>query len=106
MRHPVSGNVEMPEKPQPLSGSGMDRAVVPSARKIFLRRAVRYGSPVAVVLLIWGGWHLVPASGSLSVKRDQLSVATVQSAPFLDYLPLRATVAPLHVIPTVDCYNP
>lgn len=97
MRHPVSGNVETPEKPQPLSGSGMDRAVVPSARKVFMRRAVRYGSPVAVVLLIWGGWHLAPTSGSLSVRRDQISIATVQSAPFLDYLPLRATVAPLHV---------
>ena len=82
---------------RPASGAVMDRAVAPSQRRIFVRRALRYGAPVAVAGLLWAGWRLVPASGTLSVSRDQLTVATVRSAPFLDYLPVRATVAPLNV---------
>ncbi|QDH25984.1 efflux RND transporter periplasmic adaptor subunit [Neokomagataea tanensis] len=75
----------------------MDRAVTPSGRKKVLRHVVRYGAPVALVLVAVGAWRVVPASGTLSVSRDQLQVVTVRSAPFLDYLPVRATVAPLNV---------
>ena len=82
---------------RPASGAVMDRAVAPSRSRILTRRALRYGAPVAVAGLIWAGWRLVPASGTLSVSQDQLTVATVRSAPFLDYLPVRATVAPLNV---------
>lgn len=97
MNQPVSDNTTTPAKPHSQSGAGMDRVVVPSVRKILVRRTLRYGSPVAAVLLLWAGWRLAPASGTLSIHRDRITIATVQSAPFLDYLPLRATVAPLNV---------
>jgi len=84
-------------QPPNAPGAGMDRAIAPSRRKQLIRRAIRYGTPVATLLLVWGGWKLVPASGTLSVARDQISIETVQVAPFHDYLPVRATVAPLDV---------
>nr|WP_294917666.1 efflux RND transporter periplasmic adaptor subunit [uncultured Neokomagataea sp.] len=96
MDHPVF-NTAQAAASQNISGTGMDRAVAPSRRKKALRYAVRYGGPVAVLLLAWGVWAMVPASGTLSVSSDQLQVAVVKSAPFLDYLPVRATVAPLNV---------
>lgn len=86
-----------PPRSLPTSGVGMDRSVAPSRRKKLTRRALRYGMPLAVIALGWIGWRLVPASGTLSVPRDQLTLATVRSEPFLDYLPVRATVAPLNV---------
>lgn len=97
MNHPVSGSTATTGKRHSQSGAAMDRAVVPSVRKVLVRRAVRYGSPLAVILLAWAVWGLAPASGTLSIQHDQISIAAVQSAPFLDYLPLRATVAPLNV---------
>ncbi|WP_256890301.1 efflux RND transporter periplasmic adaptor subunit [Acidomonas methanolica] len=97
MDRPVTSTLPAAGSPPPVSGAGMDRAVAPSRRKVLLRRALRYGGPVAAVALLWTGWRLVPAAATLSVPRDQLSIATVHSAPFLDYLPVRATVAPLNV---------
>ncbi len=82
---------------RPASGAGMDRTVAPSRRRILIRRGLRYGAPVALAALLWAGWRLVPASGTLSVPQEQLTLATVRSVPFLDYLPVRATVAPLNV---------
>ncbi|MXV44874.1 efflux RND transporter periplasmic adaptor subunit [Saccharibacter sp. 17.LH.SD] len=75
----------------------MDRIVKPSRRKTLIRRSLRYGTPVAIVLTLIVGWRLIPVSGTLSVSSDQLSFETVRTAPFLDYLPVRATVTPLHV---------
>lgn len=102
MNHPDSSSMPpgiTPTKrvPHSVSGAGMDRTVGLSPRKVLFRRMVRYGGPVAVIALAWAGWRLVPASGTLSVQREQIAIATVQSTPFLDYLPLRATVAPLNV---------
>lgn len=85
------------DTPRTVSGAGMDRAVAPSRRKILLRRTLRYGAPAVGILVLWLIWRLVPSAGTLSVSRDQITIATVHSAPFLDYLPVRATVAPLNV---------
>lgn len=97
MDQPVFNNAQSIGSPRSIAGAGMDRAVAPSRTKKAVRYAVRYGGPVVVLLLAWGAWKFVPASGTLSVSSDQLQVAVVRSAPFLDYLPVRATVAPLNV---------
>jgi len=75
----------------------MDRKLAPSRRRLWLRRALRYGGPVLIVILLWQGWRLVPASNTLSVKAAEITTSVVMPAPFLDYLPVRAIVAPLDV---------
>lgn len=97
MGQSIPDNPVTAETPRAIPGAGMDRAVRPSRQKLLFRRALRYGTPIAMALFVWGGWRLIPASGTLSVPQTQLSIATVHSVPFLDYLPVRATVAPLNV---------
>src|SRR5271154_4101844 len=46
---------------------------------------------VAAILAIW----FVPPPGSLTVKAADVEIALVRTAPFQDYLPVRAEVAPL-----------
>ncbi|WP_252345318.1 efflux RND transporter periplasmic adaptor subunit [Gluconobacter sp. P1C6_b] len=97
MDRPVPHSLSNTDRPPSAPGTGMDRAVRPSKRRTLARRALRYGVPIAIVASLVAGWRLVPAAGTLSVPHDQFSLATVSSAPFLDYLPVRATVAPLNV---------
>lgn len=73
----------------------MDRKVVRSPRQIFIRRLVRYGGIGVAVTGAIILWRMVPSAGTLSVQSGQISIETVLSAPFLDYLPVRAAVAPL-----------
>jgi len=40
------------------------------------------------------GWRLLPASGSTDIAAADIETGTVERAPFADYLPVRATVAP------------
>jgi HlyD family secretion protein len=40
----------------------------------------------------------VPSAGTLSVAADEITVSRAEQAPFQDYLPVRATVAPLHSV--------
>jgi HlyD family secretion protein len=51
----------------------------------------------ALGVLILGGliWRLLPPADSLTVAASELEIGTVQRAPFQDYLPVRAEVAPL-----------
>jgi HlyD family secretion protein len=49
---------------------------------------------VAIALAVW----LVPPPGSLAVKAADIETAAVQRAPFQDYLPVRAEVAPLKTV--------
>lgn len=97
MDRPIPQSLSDTDRPHQPLGSSMDRAVRPSRNRRMVRRALRYGVPIAIVALLVAGWRLVPASGTLSVTHDQLAIATVNSAPFLDYLPVRASVAPLNV---------
>jgi HlyD family secretion protein len=73
----------------------MDRPLKPSPWRA-RRRWIAAGAAavVAVGLAVW----LVPPPGSLSVKAAEIETAPVQRAPFQDYLPVRAEVAPLKTV--------
>jgi HlyD family secretion protein len=73
----------------------MDRPLAPSPWKR-RRRWIALGAAaiVAVGLAIW----LIPPPGSLVVKAGEIETATIQRAPFQDYLPVRAEVAPLRTV--------
>jgi len=43
-------------------------------------------------------FSLIPASGTLSVSSEEIAVGPVKAVPFQDYLPVRATVAPLRTV--------
>ncbi|MBB2200628.1 efflux RND transporter periplasmic adaptor subunit [Gluconacetobacter tumulisoli] len=75
----------------------MDRRIAPSRAA----RLKRLAGPAAAILALAAGvaaWRMTPSSGTLAVEADSLTVEAVRTAPFLDYLPVRATVAPLHVV--------
>lgn len=75
----------------------MDRRI-PRSRWRRLRRWVLPALALPAAGAAALGFSLVPASGTLSVAADEVTSGTVQEAPFQDYLPVRATVAPLHSI--------
>jgi HlyD family secretion protein len=70
----------------------MDKVVV---RKRIDKRILIGGGVAAALLLILLFWLFAPRSDSMSVARDRLSIATVQSGTFDDFLPLRGRVTPL-----------
>ncbi|WP_293455290.1 efflux RND transporter periplasmic adaptor subunit [Phenylobacterium sp.] len=77
-------------------GASMDRPVEkPKAR----RRNLWIGGGVAAALVVTGlALWLVPSAGSVTVKKSETETAEVARAPFQDYLPLRAEVAPLTTV--------
>ena len=75
-----------------VSGGAMDRVV---ERKRIDKRILIGGGAAGVVLLVLLFWLFAPSAGSMTVSRDRLSIATVQSGVFEDYLPVRARVTPL-----------
>jgi HlyD family secretion protein len=81
-----------PGNSEPVTGGAMDRVVV---RKRLDKRIVIGGAGAAMLLLILLFWMFAPRSDSMSVARDRLSIATVQSGTFDDFLPLRGRVTPL-----------
>jgi HlyD family secretion protein len=79
------------------SGAAMDRRIV-AARAQWLRR---WKLPALAAVAIVGGViavRLVPSAGTLRVVEADTSIGEVRTAPFADYLPVRATVAPLHSV--------
>src|SRR5690242_13977693 len=70
----------------------MDRVI---ERKRLDRRIVIAGAAAGVLLLLILFWVFAPRSDTLAVSKDRLSIATVQSGVFEDFLPLRARVTPL-----------
>lgn len=79
------------------SGAGMDRRIErPHAkrRKLAIRIAIAIAVLVGAIALYW----LVPSSNSLSVDSDSVQGGAVMRAPFQDYVPLRAEVAPLQSV--------
>ncbi|MBV7257412.1 HlyD family efflux transporter periplasmic adaptor subunit [Pacificimonas sp. WHA3] len=56
--------------------------------------AVRLGIGLVAILAILFGYRLIPASGSLTVDAAMIRTGEVVRAPFQDYVPLRAKVAP------------
>jgi HlyD family secretion protein len=81
-----------PANSEAVSGGAMDRVV---ERKRLDRRILIAGGAAAVLLLIVLFWLFAPRADSLSVNRDRLTISTVQSGTFDDFLPLRGRVTPL-----------
>jgi HlyD family secretion protein len=75
-----------------VSGGAMDKVVV---RKRIDKRILAAGAAAGLLLLVLLFWLFAPRSDSMSVTRDRLMIATVQSGTFEDFLPLRARVTPL-----------
>ena len=86
--------MEKPEgnRPAPASGGAMDR---PVERKRIDRRILIAGGAAALLLLIFVFTRLAPSSDSQTVAADRLTISTVTSGVFEDFLPLRARVTPL-----------
>src|SRR3954454_22301950 len=78
--------------PKAESGSGMDRGVVRKGLPARLKIALAAAAAVLLLLLFW--WF-APSGNSQSVAADRVTISTVQSGNFDDFLPLRARVTPL-----------
>jgi HlyD family secretion protein len=91
MLHPVS--------PTPTAAirTGMDRRL-PPGRMAYLRRWRWPALALLVAAAACALMYLVPASGTLAVSGTTLTLATASEAPFQDYLPVRATIAPLRTV--------
>jgi HlyD family secretion protein len=72
------------------SGAAMDRRIAkPKTR--------RWRAPLATaagIVAIVAGWYALPSSGSTNVAAGDIETGAVTRAPFEDYLPVRANVAP------------
>jgi len=86
--------MEKPEgnRPPPASGGAMDR---PVERKRIDRRILIAGGAAALLLLIFLLMRLAPSSGSQTIAADRVTISTVTTGVFEDFLPLRARVTPL-----------
>jgi HlyD family secretion protein len=80
------------QRAEAVSGGAMDRVVV---RKRLDRRLVYGGAAAAVLLLLLVFWLFAPRADSLTVSRERLAIAPVESGTFDDFLPLRARITPL-----------
>ena len=75
-----------------ISGGAMDKIV---ERKRVDKRILIGGAAAAALVLFLFFWLFAPRSDSQSVDRSRLSIATVQTGTFEDFLPLRSRVTPL-----------
>jgi HlyD family secretion protein len=75
-----------------VSGGAMDRVV---ERKKIDKKILIAGAGAAGLLLVLLFWLFAPRAGSMTVERQRLSISTVESGTFDDFLPLRARVTPL-----------
>lgn len=73
-------------------GAGMDRQVAKKPRPWWRSRAALIA--VAAVLVAVAVWRFLPASESTDIASADVETGLVGRAPFADYLPVRATVAP------------
>ncbi len=71
---------------------GMDRRV---KRPWHAKRAWRLGAAAAAVVVVGAAaWTLSPRAGSVNIDANLLTIGAVTRAPYLDYAPVRAEVAP------------
>jgi HlyD family secretion protein len=86
--------MEKPEgtRPAPTSGGAMDK---PVERNRIDRRILIAGGAAAALLLIFLFMRLAPNSNSQTVAADRVTISTVSTGVFEDFLPLRARVTPL-----------
>ena len=91
--HPPESN---PGSTRPGGGAGMDRKI---EKPRFTPKRIGLG---AAVLLLGAlvGYALLADLGvrKLNVERDRLTISTVESGPFQEYIPVRGTVLPLHTV--------
>ena len=78
--------------PQPASGGAMDRVVV---RKGIDRRLLIGGAVILAAILAFVLLRMAPTADSQTVAADRVTVSTVTTGTFEDFLPLRARVTPL-----------
>ena len=75
-----------------VSGSQMDKVV----ERRGLSRNVKIGMAAAgALLLALLFWWFMPGAGSQTVTKNRLTISTVQTGRFEDFIPLRAKVTPL-----------
>lgn len=82
--------------PRPVPDA-MDRPVPQPAkrrRRLVLAAAAGAGSLAMLAVAVW----LLPSAHAITVKRGETELAEVRRAPFQDYLPIRAEVAPLTTV--------
>jgi HlyD family secretion protein len=78
-------------------GESMDRPIAKPKAKSRRRLMIAGGIGGAALLAGLAAW-LVPGAGAITVKKSEVEISQVQRAPFQDYLPLRAEVAPLTTV--------
>ncbi len=83
------------DQDRPAAGQGMDRRI---ARPKGRRRLLWIGGGAAAVIALALAIVLLPPPGSLTVKPADIEIGEVKPAPFQDYLPVRAEVAPLRTV--------
>jgi len=75
-----------------VSGSQMDKVV----ERRGLSRNAKIGIGAGVVLILaFVFWWFMPGAGSQTVTKNRLTISTVQTGRFEDFIPLRAKVTPL-----------
>jgi HlyD family secretion protein len=79
-------------KPATASGTGMDKAV--ETRRLPLRTRLIIGGIAIVLAGSVATWVVASSTGSQTVETANLSIATVRSGTFDDFVPLRARVTP------------
>jgi HlyD family secretion protein len=86
--------IELRQSPrsEAVSGGAMDKVV---ERRRIDKRLLIGGGAAAALLLIVLFWLFAPRADTMSVPSERLSIATVQSGTFDDFLPLRGRVTPL-----------
>jgi HlyD family secretion protein len=79
------------------TGAAMDRRIErPHAKR--RRLIVRVAIGAAIVLVALLGWWLMPGANALTVEAAAVRTGVVTRAPFRDFVPLRAEVAPLRTV--------
>ena len=80
------------------SDAPMDRPISRGRGAQLRRRLWPVSIALAVAAVIGAAVVLGPRSGTLAVSAGEITIATTQSEPFQDYLPVRAVVAPLRTV--------
>jgi len=75
-----------------VSGSQMDKVVERRGLSRNVKIAIGAGALLVLALLFW--WFM-PGAGSQTVTKNRLTISTVQTGRFEDFIPLRAKVTPL-----------
>ena len=75
-----------------VSGSQMDKVVERRGMSRNVKIAIGAGAVLVLALLFW--WFM-PGAGSQTVTKNRLTISTVQTGRFEDFIPLRAKVTPL-----------